>query len=166
MPSFAGFDPKTLLTTTVKAKLDTSIPPIPLDETDEFPAMCKKVDTRVITSKKSNTFGEQYVSLDTEWEILDERVKHVTHMEHPTARYSFILEVDPVNGLAIGEAKNVKLGKLLAACGIKAKEWSLSMIQGQTAYVKIKHRPDEDDDSIIYNEISRVTAEPKRRNGH
>jgi hypothetical protein len=162
MPSFAGFDPKSLLTTTVKAKLDTSIPPIPLDETDEFMAMCSKVDTAVVTKKET---GEQWVKLETTWQIMDEHVKAVTKMDKPTARYAFLLDVDPVRGLELGEAKNVKLGRLLAACGIKQKEWSLSMIQGQTAFVKIRHRTDDDDDSIIYNEISNVSAEPKRRNG-
>jgi len=99
--------------------------------------------------------------LETTWEILDENVKRVTHMEHPTARYSFLLEVDPVKGLEIGEAKNVKLGRLLEACGVVSKEWSLRTLEGTTAYVKVKHRPDDDDPDVTYNEISKVTDAPK-----
>ena len=155
MPDFTGFDPRTLLTTVVKAKLDTTIPPFPLDDGDEFQFLCRKVDVRTITSSKT---GEQYITLDTNWECLDETVKAVTHMEHPMARYSFILEVDPKKGLEIGEAKNVKLGRLLAACGIVSKEWSLSMLEGASAIGKVKHRPDDDDPSVIYNEITRVSA--------
>ena len=155
MPDFSGFDPKSLLTTTVKAKLDTTIPPFPLDEGDEFPFLCRKVDVRIITSQKT---GEQYVMLDTTWECLDEHVKRVTKMEHPQARHSFILEADPVRGLEIGEAKNVKLGRLLKACGIVSKEWSLSMLEGTTAIGKVKHRQDDDDPDIIYNEITRMTS--------
>lgn len=159
MPSFAGFDPKSLLTTTVKAKLDTRIPAIPLDDGDEFMAVCSKIDARVIKSSKT---GEEYCSLDTNWEIMDDRVREKTNLEKPTARYSFLLEVDPVKGLVVGPAKNVKLGRLLEACGIHGKEWSLSMLEGSTAYVKIRHRPDEADPEIIYNEIYRVTSTTRR----
>jgi len=52
MATFGSEFAKSLLDTTVKAKLDTKIPPIPLDNGDEFMAMCRKVDVRVITSKK------------------------------------------------------------------------------------------------------------------
>jgi len=160
MPDFTGFDPKSLLTTTVKAKLDTKLPPIPLDETDEFQLMCSKVDVRTITSKKD---GAQYVSLDLNYRVMDESVAARMHIEQPTARYSFLLEVDPIKGLEVGPAKNVKLGRLLEASGIHSKEWSLSMLEGTTCFGKIKHRADEDDPEIIYNEVSRVTAMPKRR---
>lgn len=159
MPDFTGFDPRSLLTTVVKGKLDTKIAPIPLDETDEFDILCTKVETRVI---KSNKTGEQYVSLDTSWEVLDDNVKAVTHLEKPTARYSFILEVDPQRGIVLGEAKNVRLGRLLEAVGITSKEWSLSQIEGTTGIGKIRHRPDDDDPEIIYNEIVRVTARRRR----
>jgi hypothetical protein len=160
MTDFSGFDPRSLLTTTVKAKLDTKLPPIPLDETDEFLGLCSKVETRVITSKKDSS---QYISLDTQWRIMDEAVAARMHIEQPTARYSFLLEVDPVKGLEVGPAKNVKLGRLLEACGIHSKEWSLSMLEGTTAWIKIKHRADDDDPEIIYNEVARVTSSPKRR---
>lgn len=159
MPDFTGFDPRSLLSTVVKAKLDTAIPPFPLHERDEFEFLCRKVEVSIITAGPTSAkAGEQWVKLDTQWECLDEDVKRATHLEHPMARYSFILEVDPTRGLEIGEAKNVKLGRLLAACGIKGKEWSLSMIEGCPARGKIKHRVDEDDPSIIYNDIVRMTA--------
>lgn len=160
MPDFTGFDPRSLLTTTVKAKLDTKLPPIPLDETDEFQLLCNKVDVHTLTSKKD---GQQYVSLDLSYQLLDESVAKRMNIEKPTARYSFLLEVDPKKGLEIGPAKNVRLGRLLEASGIHAKEWSLSMLEGTTCYGKIKHRADEDDPEIIYNEVSRVTSVPKRR---
>lgn len=160
MPDFTGFDPKSLLTTTVKAKLDTKLPPIPLDETDEFSLLCTKVDTHTITSKKD---GQQYVSLDLSYRVLDESVAARMHIDQPTARYSFLLEVDPVRGLEIGPAKNIKLGRLLEASGIHSKEWSLSMLEGTTCFGKIVHRADEDEPEIVYNEVKRVTAQPKRR---
>jgi hypothetical protein len=84
-------------------------------------------------------------------------------IEHPTCRYSFLLEVDPIRGLEVGPAKNVKLGRLLEASGIHSKEWSLSMLEGTTCFGKIVHRADDDDPDIIYNEVKRVTSTPKRR---
>lgn len=155
MPNFTGFDVKAFATTIVKAKLDTKIPPIPLDETDEFDILCTRSEAKII---KSNKTGEEYCTYDSSWEVLDENVRAKTHLDKPTAHYGFILDVDPQKGLVLGQAKNVKLGRLLDAVGITSKEWSLSMIEGTTCVGKIRHRPDEDDPEIIYNEIVRVSG--------
>lgn len=156
MPSFATFDQNSLLNTMVKAKLDTRLPPIPLDNGDEFLARCTRVDIRQNT--KAST-GETFTGLRTTWEILDDDVRAAMNVEHPTASYDFLLDIDPkTGGLALGPAKNVRLGRLLAACGINGKEWSLGMIQDATATVKIRHRSDPDDPEILYNEVSRVAA--------
>ena len=164
MPNFTGFDPKSLLTTTVRAKLDTRLPPFPLEEGDEFMFICRSVDVKVVTAgPHAKTAGEQYCFLSTVWECLDEEVKRIMHIEHPTAKYEFLLEVDPQRGLEIGEAKNVKLGRLLEAVGITSKEWSLSMIEGTTAYGKVKNRQDENNPEDTYPEITRMAASPKRK---
>jgi hypothetical protein len=160
MPDFTGFDPRSLLATTVKAKLDTKLPPIPLTETDEFPLLCSKVDVRTITGKKD---GQQYITLDLTYRVMDESIAAQMNIEQPTCRYSFILEVNQGGMLEVGPSKNIKLGRLLEASGIHSKEWSLSMLEGTTCFGKIAHRPDEDDPEIIYNEVKRVAATPKRR---
>jgi hypothetical protein len=90
---FHGFDPSSLLTTIVRAKFDTKVPPIPIEPCDEYHAICQKVEARPITSSKT---GKDYLSLDTTWEILDEGVKAATGMPHPTARYAKLLTLDRV----------------------------------------------------------------------
>jgi hypothetical protein len=157
MTAFTGFDPRSLLTTTVKAKLDTRLTPLPLDETDEFLVRCEKVNEPKIVT---NPDGRQWCAYESEWLVIDQAVPpHVNRR----ARYSFELEVNE-GGLDTREGHNVKLGALNEALGLKTG-WALEQHQGLTCFAKIKHRPDKDDDTILYNQIVRVTAEPKRRNG-
>jgi hypothetical protein len=158
MSDFHGFDPSSLLTTVVRAKFDTKVPPIPIDQCDEFHAICNKVEVRPFTSSKT---GKDYLSLDTTWEILDEGVKAATGMPHPTARYSVFLDLDDRGQLDTGTGKNVSLGRLLEAVSLNKEGSSLSQLQGLTAWVRIKHRPNPEEPEVIYNEVSRVSAAPK-----
>ena len=87
--------------------------------------------TGVVTSQ---TVGEQHVLLETSWEILDDRLLG------NSARCILRLEIDHRGDLVISPTQNVELDRLLRACGLAGKEWSLGALDGTTAYVRIDRR--------------------------
>jgi hypothetical protein len=102
-----------------------------------------------------------------QWEIMDDGVREATKMEHPFCRQSWLLDLvkdsDPPQ-LDLSEGRNIRLGQLLAACGLNSKKgWSIGMILNQTCGVRVKHRANEDDPEAPFSEVSRVVSLDKFR---
>jgi hypothetical protein len=161
MPSFAGFDPKSLLTTVVKQALPTTYPDVPLDgpNGDELLVLCTRVhEPRVITRKSD---GDQFCMWDTEWNIIDDWVLSQLNTDRVPARMSIRLEVDPVKGFLVDDTHNVALGRANKAVGLHTN-WSLSQYEGLTAIGKIKIDVDEDDPEIKYTRVARLSPASRR----
>jgi hypothetical protein len=155
------FDATTFMSTTIKAELDTKFPVIP---EGEYLAQVKKIDMRQVEFRKIEGSG---IAIEVQWELLDDSVRESTKMEHPFCRQSFLLDLvkdsDPPQ-LDLGEGRNIRLGQILAACGLNSKKgWSIGMILNQTCGVRVKHRDNPDDPEAPFSDVSRVISLDKFR---
>jgi hypothetical protein len=155
------FDASSFMETTVKTELSTQFPVIP---EGEYLAQVKDIKLRQVDFKKIAGSG---IALDVMWEILDDGVKAATKMDHPQCRQDFLLDLvegsDPPQ-LDLAEARNIRLGQILAACGLNSKKgWNLNMIKNQTCGVRVKHRDNPDDPEAPFSEVSRVVSLDKFR---
>src|SRR5690606_26526785 len=151
----SAFNPDTFLTTTVKGALDTKLVPVP---EGDWSAQVSKISVR----KQRGKDNEEYIVLDLLWHVLDEEPKRVTGMDKPMVKQSIFLDITPEGGLDMSKGKNVQLGKVREAVGQNqdGKAWSPSMLNGVTAVVQVKHRPDEKTGEI-YADVKSV-AKSKR----
>lgn len=139
------------------AALDTSMKPIPLGN---YPAQIATGDDAVVISngvvkKAGANFGKPWTMLAVKMEITDPGLKSQMGRDKLPIRFSTMLEV--VDGkLAEGEEKNVGLGKLMKAAGINQPGATMDDLMGKMVTVTIKHRPDENDATIVYSEVSNV----------
>src|SRR4051794_4734088 len=117
------FDATSFMQNVVKAELDTRFPVIP---EGEYLAQVKKIDMRQVEFRKIQGSG---VSIDIQWEVMDDGVRDATKMEHPFCRQSFLLDLVKDSAppqLDLSEGRNIRLGQLLAACGLNSKKgWSI-----------------------------------------
>jgi hypothetical protein len=141
------FDSQAFLQSRFKGGLETDYPTFTLGV---YPGICTKVDARVNTARET---GQQFVSLDTTWEIQDDGIREEAKMDHPTVRYSFILNLDE-NGGIIYEG-NQKLARLLEAVGLNQEEWSPQDIKGRPANVSVGHRVNSETGEI-FNEAKNI----------
>lgn len=72
--------------------------------------------------------------------------------------YTMWLDLDDAGeNLSMEEGKNVKLGKLRELFGQNAGAWNPNMMKGKGPFmIKVTQRPDRDDPSVKYAEVSRV----------
>jgi hypothetical protein len=155
------FDASSFMQNIVKAELATRFPVIP---EGEYLAQVKKIDMRQVDFKKVEGSG---IAIELQWEIMDDGVREATKMDHPFCRQSWLLDLvkdsDPPQ-LDLAEGRNIRLGQLLAACGLNSKKgWSIGMILNQTCGVRVKHRANEDDPEAPFSEVSRVVSLDKFR---
>lgn len=150
------FNPSQFLNTELTAGFATDYIPIPDGEWG--PAQC--TDIKIRTNKSRET-GEEFHSLDTNWEIMDEELKRVMGIErNPVCRNGFILEFDSHGQLKKGPGENVKLGRLLEAVGMNkdGEAVLLGNLKGQTvATVRTKSRVA--DDGNTYTDIIGFASE-------
>jgi|SRR5687768_3450012 len=139
------FNPETFLNTTFDESFSTARIPVP---EGEYTAVIKEI--------KPRTAKERAV-LDVIYGIDDPHVAEVTGFESPQVRQSIFLDLTPTGGLAIGEGKNIGLGKLREACGQnqKGKAWQPGLLVGQVVKVKVAHRTYEDE---VQADVKAVTA--------
>jgi hypothetical protein len=140
------FDASSFMQNIVKAELATRFPVIP---EGEYLAQVKKIDMRQVDFRKIEGSG---IAIELQWEIMDDGVREATKMDHPFCQ------------LDLAEGRNIRLGQLLAACGLNSKKgWSIGMILNQTCGVRVKHRANEDDPEAPFSEVSRVVSLDKFR---
>jgi hypothetical protein len=141
------FDPDTFLGQETDQIMDTHFKPVP---EGEYTAM---IDT--VVAKEVNDSPV----LDITYVILDEAVKVEMNSERVSVRQSIFVEMEDDGRIALGDNKNVKLGKLREALGQNSGIWSPRKLAG-AGPVKIKtvNKPDKIDPETIYSNVQRVTA--------
>lgn len=153
MSDTSTFSPEQFLGLESSQQGQTKFFPVPIGEYPQ--AQCTKVDARRFTSDKT---GETYTVLEYTWEILDEKVRAETQMEHPTVRQSVFVNLTPQGAIDWGRNKNISLGRLREAVGQNrdGRAWAPSHIVGQVARVVVSHRPDANGDPMA--QVDRVAA--------
>ena len=141
------FDPDTFLGQETDQIMDTHFKPVP---EGEYTAM---IDT-VVAKEVNDT-----PVLDITYVILDEAIKVEMNSERVSVRQSIFVEMEDDGRIALGDNKNVKLGKLREALGQNSGIWSPSKLAG-AGPVKIKtvNKPDKVDPETIYSNVQRVTT--------
>lgn len=163
MPSI--FDFNTIAETVSKGPIknpDWVLPPA-----GEGPITAIKVDGRETPNRK---IEGTTVWCDITWEILDDKVRAATNLEHPTARMSFSLAMQKTtNGAYIldeGVNQNMALKAVYKACGILG-DTAPNKIRNRTCWGKWEHIPmKRDGEQMLDNEgrpmytveVTRVTS--------
>ena len=141
------FDPDTFLGQETDQVMDTHFKPVP---EGEYTAM---IDT--VVAKEVNDSPV----LDITYVILDEAVKVEMNSERVSVRQSIFVDMEDAGRIALGDNKNVKLGKLREALGQNSGVWSPRKLAG-AGPIKIKtvNKPDKNDPEQIYSNVQRVPA--------
>lgn len=132
----------------------TTIVPCPVGE---WVAKIDKVDFRQNQGKKNP--NEIYTFADITYEIDNEEVRKICDREKVTVRQSIIVDLtSDGKGFDMGKGKNVGLNRVRDAVGqnVPGQPWAPMMLEGKILKVKVKHRADENDSSIMYGEVASV----------
>lgn len=134
----------------------TKIKPAPVGE---YPATIKAIGTNSGTISKGARIGEPWASLNVTAEINDVTgvVEAATGIKNKQVRGSIMLDLTSSGqSLDMSEGKNVKYGRLRAAAGLNdpGQPFSPNMLIGRSVRIKVGHRTDPDDASLIYDEIT------------
>lgn len=156
------FNPDVFLNQTQTGGMATHRTPIPEDEYMAFvDSGDKAVVLRMIDIKKGDRAGQQALICDVWWNITDEKAKAaLPNRDKILCKQSFFVDLK-ADGQTIdnGEDKNLKLGRTRTALGQNDPNnpWAFFMLKGAgPARVKVKQRPDDDDETIIYDEVVAV----------
>lgn len=140
------FDVNDLMNQQTEGQMETSLPPIP---EGEWNAYISKLETRVVKTKN----GETPV-LDVEWTVTSQEVIDQVGINEPRVRQTVWLDIDDNGRLALGQGKNLGLGRLREAVGMNdGRPFALPMLEGQNAVIKIGHREYNDQ---IYADVKGV----------
>jgi hypothetical protein len=139
------FNPEEFLHTEAEGGFDTKYTAIP---EGDYRAVVDEVSSRM-TSK-----GQAI--MDVTFNILDDELKQKLNLQKATVRMSIFLDLDESGALKKGTNANIKLGKLLEACGITGR-WNPKMLEGAgPVLINVSQRKNEDDPEIVYNDVKRV----------
>ena len=147
------FDTDAFMDSVQTAAVETKFVPVP---ENEYPATVKQGSVKVepVNFKDGRT-GKRFTAY---WDITDANALRELGMEVAGVRQQFLLDLNDDGSIAAGVNKNLRLGKILAAGGIdQSKGWSFRQIEGVSAKVRVKHRPDQNDPEIVYAEVVAVT---------
>lgn len=148
------FDPEAFVNMTTTETSATKYTPIP--EAD-YVAFCRKMEMVQVVTKD----GPRLVCRLT-WQIDDPELalKMNRQPESLTCRQDMWLDLsEDGKSLLFGDNHNVQLGRTREACGLNApgKPFNFRMFEGQgPVLVHVKHRPDKDDPSVVYDGIDKV----------
>lgn len=138
------FDTSALLTSNLGVG-ETKRTPLPIAD-----AVLAQLGKPVFQEGTSSKTGEPWLKLNVPCTIADSDFLTKAGVEKATLTYGIMLDTE--NGaIALGKNRNIKLGKLREAAGVNGQP--LERLEGQFVKVKIGHRPDPDDASIVYDEI-------------
>lgn len=145
----SNFDPDVFLSSTIDAKLDTRLIPVPADE---YTAMLEDIRPRLTQGKD----GTEYLVFDIVWSIDDVQLKTKLGRDKVTCRQSIFLDRTPDGSIDVGKGRNVQLGRLREAVGQNhAGAWAPSMLKGSAARIKVVHEADKNGE--IYDKVVAVT---------
>lgn len=117
------------------------------------------VDEKALKMEGGDKDGRVWKRLDVMMAISDPagRLKE-THGDEPKIRYGVMIDLDDNNRFDHGPNRNVKVGKLLEACGVRKPGWKFTDLYGKRCKIKVINKPDRDDPSVTRHEIAAVTA--------
>jgi hypothetical protein len=144
-----NFNAEEFLNQSVEGSLDTKIDPLP---EDDYRAVIDDVDAR-----QGEKDGRAWTMLIVKWKITDDEKLAAANRDGGMVSQTLMLDLDDSGKLDTSEQKNVRLGKLRDALGQNdGSPWSFGMLQGQSAILRIGHRPDKNDPETIYNDVKAV----------
>lgn len=151
------FDPNTFMQATLTEANDTRIMPCPVGE---YQMQIVDIKAKSGTIGKGERAGETWAGLDVFCEVDDPQVKAATGRTVVRVKHSLMLDLTPEGMLDMGKGKNIRLGKVRAACGLNrpGQAFSFPQMIGQRVVGVVGHRPDDRDPSIIYDEVTAVRA--------
>lgn len=142
------FDPASFLRAPVDTELPTRRQPLPAEETY---GQITKID--LVSGKKDDRV---WAKLNVSIAISDQEFLQRAGREQATITYGLMLDVNENGALQFGADKNFRLGALRAATGTNLPGKPLEDMVGQYIRFTIGHRPDDNDPSIVYDEVRRV----------
>lgn len=147
----SNFDPETFLGQAQQAET-FSTRRTPLDE-GEYIGQITDVKVRDVKFRD----GREGKGIDLFVAIEGPEVESQTGLPKVTPRMSFLLDLTDAGNIDSGKGKNLRLGRVLEACGLNGKAWSFNDLKGNVVKVKLKHRPDDNDPEVVYEEITAMT---------
>jgi len=146
------FDPETFMSAEITGALDTTLAPVP---EGAYPAIVSEFKLREVEGRD----GSPRYPCEIQWEIVDDNLKIALGRDKVTVRQTVWLDLTATGLLDNSKGKNIGLGKIRQALSQNDPNtrWSLNSLRGAgPALVEVKHRPDKNDPSVIYAEVSRV----------
>lgn len=152
-----GFDADKFLNQSTDQAMATVMAPCP---EGEYEALIENVEAFPIKDKNTGQERDDTLRLQVTWNIIDQALLESIDRPKITVRQAIFIDLDESGAFAHGKDKNVSLGKLRAAVRQNdSGPWSpASLVGAGPALVRVTHRPNKDDDSMIYAEIRQVTA--------
>ncbi|MCF6238329.1 MAG: hypothetical protein L3J79_05890, partial [Candidatus Marinimicrobia bacterium] len=101
------------------------------------------------------------VILRISWTIPDETLEKSLGMEVVSVRQTIFLDVNEETGqLEFGANKNVRLGRLRKSLNMNkpGKPFQWADLNGKSATISVSQRADDNDATIIYNDVVKITA--------
>lgn len=147
-----AFDPNAYLNLTTDSPFETRFTPIP---ENEYPATIDDVKMRVIEMKDKS----QRLIASLSWSVLDDALKTSLNMSKILVRQDVFVDLTPTGAFDTDKNKNIDLGRVREAVGQQdVRPWSIAMLRGAgPAKIKVTQRPDEKDETKIYNDVKAVT---------
>lgn len=146
------FDANSFINATFSDANSTAIKPAP---EGEYVGQIQPVTADSIKSGVSAK-GNQWARLDLIVEVQgDQRIKDACGLDKKNIRAGVMLDLTDSGGLAMGEGKNVTLGRLRASTGLNVpgQPFSFNMFGGKMVKIAVKHRADNNDPSIVYEDV-------------
>ena len=144
--------------------LSTSHNDVPPDQSTPIPAGEYNVqvgtDDKAMKLEGGEKDGRPWRRLDLTLKIADPAgALKATHGENPTMRHGVMLDlIEGSTQLDLGVNRNVRLGKILEATGVRKPGWKMTDLYGKSFRIKVIHKPDRDDPTITRAEVSQVTT--------
>jgi hypothetical protein len=146
------FDASQFLNATFTEANSTRITPAP---EGEYIGQILPITAESIKSGTSAK-GNSWARLDVVVEVQnDPRIKEACGMETKRIRGGIMLDLTESGGIALGEGKNIALGRLRAATGLNnpGQPFSFQMLGGRMVRIKVAHRADQNDPTLVYEDV-------------
>ncbi|KKN74519.1 hypothetical protein LCGC14_0389360 [marine sediment metagenome] len=144
------FDAESFMSQAVDGEMETRYTPIP--DNNYVAMLSDKLTLREVNDSPV---------VDVLYIIDDEELRAKMDVEELIVKQSLFTDVNDDGRIAFGTNKNVKLGRLRAALGqnVAGQTWNFQMLAGAgPVRIKVGHRPDKNDPTIVYNEVNAVAS--------
>jgi len=142
------FDPSQLLNLSIEGSNDTKLTPVP---EGEYNAIIEDVQIKSGISQKTQ---EPWAKVEVKCSIEDSALQAQIGRK-PTVRGGVMLDLTDQGTLDLGKGRNIGLGRLREAVNLNSPGQSFAFTQlvGQYVKVRVGHRADPKDPSMIYDEV-------------